>query len=327
MASQTLHPIVRNPREIKLALVGKVVDDDHPYSWSAILNGYDGRELARCPNRIIRRYLTAQPHSNFGISGVKVTHIWCDHVQDSKRVARFSSIPNVVRRAEDVVGAVDAVLIPTDKGEEHLARARPFVEAGLPVFIDKPLTISEDHLRTFVRWQKQGKALMSSSCMRFAQEFIHCQKQIGKVGALRVVTVTTCRTWERYGIHALEAAYLFDKPGGWESVTYGGTAQAAVVRVTHRSGLNAVIPVVEDMDGAFGHLALYGTKGALTAHFVDSFFAFKAQLAAFVQYLRSGRPPYPFAETVELMKIVIAGLRSRNAGGRTILLSEVAKEI
>ena len=34
---------------------------------------------------------------------------------------------------------VDAVVIATDKGHEHVSRCRPFVEAGLPVFVDKPL--------------------------------------------------------------------------------------------------------------------------------------------------------------------------------------------
>jgi hypothetical protein len=55
----------------------------------------------------------------------------------------------------------------------------------------------------------------------------------------------------------------------------------------------------------------------------DTFFAFKAQLVAFVEYLRSGRPPFPFAETVEQMKIVIAGIRSREQSGRSVGLNEI----
>jgi len=57
--------------------------------------------------------------------------------------------------------------------------------------------------------------------------------------------------------------------------------------------------------------------------FRDSFSAFKAQLASFVDYLRSGQEPYPFAETVELMKIIIAGLHSRAKGGQRIALAEI----
>jgi hypothetical protein len=55
----------------------------------------------------------------------------------------------------------------------------------------------------------------------------------------------------------------------------------------------------------------------------DTFFSFKSQLEAFIAYLRTGERPFPFAEPVELMQLVIAGIRSRTAGGREVLLSEI----
>ena len=70
------------------------------------------------------------------------------------------------------------------------------------------------------------------------------------------------------------------------------------------------------MYGAFGACSSAARPGMPQARFSDTFFAFKAQLAAFVDYLRTGARPFPFAETVELMKLVIAGIRSRGEGGR-----------
>jgi predicted dehydrogenase len=316
-------PLVKDVGNISLALVGKVDENDHPYSWSAILNGYDSEKLADCPNPIIRDYLTAQPKHDFGIPGVGITHIWCDNPEDAERVAAVSLIPQIVNRPEDVIGQVDAVLIPTDKGHEHLERARPFVEVGLPVFIDKPLTDREDHLLEFIRWQQEGKHLMSSSCMRYAREFLDIHQRKDELGDLRFLTSTTCKSWERYGIHAIEAAYLFLRPLGWVSVTNSGTQGADIVHIRHGSGVDVVVASVDDMYGAFGHLSLYGTKGTISTHFRDSFSAFKSQLAAFITFLRVGEPSYSFAETVEIMRIIIAGICSRGAGGRTIMLSDV----
>ena len=54
-----------------------------------------------------------------------------------------------------------------------------------------------------------------------------------------------------------------------------------------------------------------------------TFYAFKAQLQTFIDYLRTEEPPFPFEETVELMKIIIGGLISRDEGGRTVQLSEI----
>ena len=86
-----------------------------------------------------------------------------------------------------------------------MRRARPFVEAGLPVFVDKPLATNLADLRQFVRWQRQGAVLLSTSGMRYAPEMRLSEAQRGALGDLRWITSFTCKTWERYGIHALEA--------------------------------------------------------------------------------------------------------------------------
>jgi predicted dehydrogenase len=297
----------------------------HPYSWSAIINGtYDPKAMAECGYPVIPQYLGAEPRENLGIPGAKVTHVWCDDRADAARVARAVGIPCIADRAEDVIGKVDAAIIATDRGWEHVDRARPLIEAGIPLFIDKPLCDCEDHLRQFVAWQKEGKPLLSTSCMRYAREYAAVREQMSAaVGEPRLITMTTPKTWERYGIHALEGVYPLLAPGGWLSVANTGTENANIVHVRRQSGVDVVLAAVSDMYGAFGKLSVYGTKGSLTAGFEHTFFAFKAQLVAFVEYLRTGELPFPFAETVELMKIIVAGIRSREQSGRTVSLDEI----
>jgi len=70
-------------------------------------------------------------------------------------------------------------------------------------------------------------------------------------------------------------------------------------------------------------MLLIGTEGSKYVQHTDSYYAFKKQLVMFVNWLRTGIEPFPFTETVELMKLVIAGLRSREEGGREVLLSEI----
>jgi hypothetical protein len=320
-----MNPLVPNPDNIRLAMLGMVDGNGHPFSWSAIINGkYDSAAMAACGFPVIPQYLGAEPKENMGIPGVKVTHVWCDDPADGPRVARAACIDNVVDRAEDVIGQVDAVIIATDRGWEHVDRARPFVEAGLPVFIDKPLCDNEADLRRFIAWEKEGKPLMSTSGLRYAEEFVAAkQRMAAEIGEPRLITMTTCKTWERYGIHALEGVYPLLTPGGWKSVANTGTENANIVHAKHACGVDVVLAAVADMVGAFGKMAIYGTKGTINAAFGHTFFAFKAQLVTFIDYLRTGNMPFPFAETVELMKIIIAGIRSREQSGRTVLLEEI----
>lgn len=317
-------PLVQRPDNIRLAMLGMVDGNGHPYSWSAIINGrYDAEVMADCGFPVIPQYLGAEPPENLGISGVQVTHVWCDEPADSVKVAKAAMIPNVVRHAEDVIGEVDAVVIATDRGWEHVDRAKPFIDAGLPMFIDKPLCDREDHLRQFIAWRDAGAKLLSTSCMRYCREFRELAGHIAEVGEPRLMTMTMCKTWERYGIHALEGVYPLLTPGRWLSVANTGTKDSNIVHIRHADGVDVVIGCVADMYGAFGRLNVYGTKGALAAGFKDTFYAFKAQLTAFVEYLRTGQLPMPFDETVELIKIIVAGIRSREQSGRTVSLDEI----
>jgi len=84
--------------------------------------------------------------------------------------------------------------------------------------------------------------------------------------------------------------------------------------------VDVVIAIVDDMVGNLGSMELYGTLGQIGAQFADSFHAFKAQLQAFVDYLRSGTPVVPIEQTIELTKLLIAGIRSREQAGRAVHL-------
>jgi predicted dehydrogenase len=312
-------------KEIRLAMLGMVDGNGHPYSWSAIFNGYDPDEMAKCPYPTIPAYLGKEPKETLRIEGARVTHIWTDDPADAAQVAKASLIPNVVEKPEQVIGQVDAVIVATDKGEEHIWRCRPFVEAGLPVFVDKPLVDNESDLATFNAWVRGGARIMSSSCMRYAKEFMPYRASTHELGAIRFASITTPKSWERYGIHALEAIYPILGPG-FVSARNTGAAERNIVHLKHECGADVVVVATADMYGAFGVLQLCGTAGQAHAVFSDTFYAFKTQLAAFIEYLRTGERPFPFAETQELMKLIIAGIKSREEGGREVALSEIGSD-
>lgn len=308
---------------IRLAMLGMVDGNGHPYSWSAILNGFDPEAMRACPYPVIPEYLEREPPENLGVPGVQVTHIWTDNPDDADKVAAAAHIPNVAKEATDVIGEVDAVLIATDRGEEHVARCRAFVEAGIPVFIDKPLTDNPADLRQFNQWViEEKRPVLSSSCMRYAKEFLPYRQSTNELGALRYVSITTPKSWLRYGIHALEGIYAILGPG-FQSARNTGRPGCDIVHFTHKRGIEVVVAAIEDMFGSFGVLTLCGTAGHVQVSFKDSFFAFREQLLTFIRYLRSGTLPFPYAETEELMRMVIAGTMSREQEGAEIQLARV----
>ena len=160
-------------RDIRIGILGYTAGNGHPYSWSAMFNGYDKAAMANCPLPPIPAYLSKQPPSNFGVPGAKVTCVCCTGYEGRERaedIAKASLIPEVVDDPREMIGKVDAVIVATDEGSEHVERCRPFIEAGIPMFIDKPLVDREEDLRTFLQWRKEGAKFISSSCMRYSKD-------------------------------------------------------------------------------------------------------------------------------------------------------------
>ncbi len=74
------------------------------------------REMENCGYAGIPKYLGQQPPEKLGIDGAKVTHVWTDDPSDAQNIAKAVYLPNVMEKATDCIGEVDAVIISTDKG-------------------------------------------------------------------------------------------------------------------------------------------------------------------------------------------------------------------
>lgn len=312
--------LVSNPDRIRLGIIGLTEGNYHPFSWSAIFNGYDPKLMAeKCPFPGISAYLNKENKDTLRIVGANVTHIYCDKRKDAEDVAACAFVPNVVAKPEDFIGNVDAVIVATDIGGEHIRRAGPFIEAGLPVFVDKPLCDNLKDLSVFRKWiVDEKKPIMSSSCMRYAKELKPYHMRTEELGQLRFISMQMLKKWETYGIHALEAIYPIVGPG-FETVQNTGTADRNIVHITHRRGIDIVIACIKDIQS--GPIRLSGTSGNSMITVNDTFYSFKAQLQAFVDFLRSGKYPFPFSETEELMRLVIGGIESRENKGKLVRLN------
>lgn len=312
---------------LRLAMLGMIPGNGHPWSWSAIINGYDpGVMAAKCTYPGIIDYLAEQPLEAVRIPGARVTHLWTDDPSEAPPIAEADFIDRVVDQPEEVIGEVDAVIISTDDGSDHVRRARPFVEAGLPVFVDKPLADNLDDLAWFVAARKRGARILSSSALRYAPEVLELRRRLSELGELRWVSSFTAKTWERYGIHALEAAYAITGPGyRWAQTS--GLAGGDVVTLGHGEGVSVTLPAIHDAYGSFGVIQACGTTGHESLHFTHTYAAFRAQLVAFIDALKSGRDPFPFDQTVEQMLVIIAGRESRAKDGHRVEVSELRERL
>ena len=162
---------------------------------------------------------------------VKLSSAWDYEPDRARAYADQYRIPVVADRVEDMLGQVDAVLIgggrrvPAANGvwgenpDDHLVLARPFLEAGLPVLVDKPFAdCVEDAVEMVHLARAHGALLMSCSAMRYDTSIIALKEQIddgglGKVIGAACMIGTGGATLKWYVVHMLEALHTAFGPG------------------------------------------------------------------------------------------------------------------
>jgi predicted dehydrogenase len=292
--------------DTRLAMVGIIEGNGHPYSWSAIINGYDPERMAESPYPVIANYLGERRLENVSIPDATVTHIWANDRQKAENVAEASCIPHVVDSPSDVIGEVDGIIIPTDDGDNHVDRVQPFSGTNLPIFVDKPLATNVDDLNQFIKWHASGSTITSSSAMRYAPAVDSLAHSKSAIGEIRWMTNATHKTWQRYGIHALEpAARLFGT--GFDNVIHTTQGEVDIFTISHSSGPTVSIGVNDSMRGGFSRVSLYATEGEHSVKISDTYTSFRQQLLSVINFIETGSPSVPFAEIIDLMTCIIAG--------------------
>src|SRR5579884_1941725 len=111
-------------------------DTSHVVAFTRLLHGKDPSGAQRIDDT---RIVAAFP----GTSRIKDAEV----VEGYVRALREEYGVEIVDHMADLMGKVDAVLVESNEGALHAPHAIPFLEQGIPVFVDKPFAPSVDDAR------------------------------------------------------------------------------------------------------------------------------------------------------------------------------------
>jgi hypothetical protein len=287
---------------IRVGIIGFSEGNGHPFSFSAIVNGYDETHFAEAGWPVILNYLKQQPADRFGFDGVRVTHAWTQDASLTRKLCAACRIDTVCELATDMLGAVDAVIIARDDWESHAELAMPFLRHGLAVFVDKPLSLNVQQLDVFLPYLRSGK-LMSCSGLRYAAELDEMRSTEPDTGAIHLISGAVLNGLDKYGIHLLEAvASLGGRFACPVAVTRLPAAHDSFV-VTLEGGLLFHLDCLGAVGKTF-HLSFFGQTGHRHFDLHDNFSAFRRTLAEFFAMVKTGVPAIAPEQTLRLMRLI-----------------------
>ena len=302
-----------------IGIMGISEGNGHPFSYSSIINGYSADGLSKSGWPGIYDYVRRRHASEFGLDGWKVTHAWTQQPETTRKLCAACRIETGVEDYHEFLGKVDAVIIARDDFESHFEMAQPFLKAGLPVFVDKPLSLEITELRELKPFLVSGQ-LMSCSGMRYARELDEPRANLASYGKVKLIRGAIVLSWEKYGVHILDAVLGMPTSRPVAVQMLSADHASAAIRFDDQSILQ--IDALGDAARAF-HLEIFGTERNGAFDITDNFSMFRRMLWEFATSIRSGKPSIPAEKTLEIMQVLIAG-RISSKESREVKLDEIA---
>ena len=211
---------------------------------------------------------------------------------------------------DDMLDAVEGVLVLAVNGNKHLDLATPSLKRGLPTYVDKPMTCSGDEAKQLLKIATEGNArCYSASSLRFATELETLPRdQLGDIVAIDAVGPGELNPsmpgLYHYGVHTIEMVDAIWGPGV-KRVSAVEFEDRHLVDLDYHDGRYARLRL--ERKGAYDFAAtVQGTK--LTHQFkVDFGPVYTRLVAGMVRFFEGGPAPVELRDIVENVLTMEAG--------------------
>ena len=270
---------------INIGMIGISEGNGHPYSWSAIINGYDEEHMKSCPFPVIPEYLGKQTWPESAISNATVSSIWTQDERISKQIAKASNIKNICKNIESLKSC-DCIMLARDDYKNHLRHSKFFLEKGIPIYIDKPIATSIDDLDELYSYQKYEGQIFTCSALRFCSDLKIKQEEKSLIGEIQSIKAITPKDWEKYSIHVIEPVLnLIPNQYDIKSSKLTNPGSSKQFDVIWNSNIITTFISTGDNKQSF-EIEVIGSLGKIVLKHKNTFSAFKNAIEVFLRGVR-----------------------------------------
>lgn len=301
---------------LRVGMIG--LDTSHVTVFSKYLNRDNSGNAALQDARVVAAFPGGNPDFPLSIS----------------RVERFTTEVRelgvtIVNSIKELLPLVDAVMLESVDGRQHLEQARPVLAAKKPLYIDKPLAASlADVLAIASLGKEHGTPWFTASSSRFTPGYpeLRHNDEVGEI--LGCDTYSQARAaighpdlfW--YGVHGVDLLYSL-MGTGCRSVTAVQTDYTEHVAGSWEHGRVGTYRAIREHTGQTGLGAtVFGKKGI--AH-VNNYYNYYPLMTAIVHFFRTKVSPVSVDEMVEVFAYMAAAEESKRRGGAPVTLAEVVE--
>lgn len=256
------------------------------------------------------------------LEGAQVVAL-CSQDNSPERIEQLRvehNIQTVLTSPADLVPIVDAAMVLGRDGSRHLAQATPFLQAGKPCFVDKPLALSVDDCTAMVNLAiDAGAPLMSASGLRYSDELAAAFEEIGEEEIIHASLVGPGELYF-YGIHLTDIVSAA-MGSGVQCVSNLAEPGFDLIGLSFGDGRSASLQLLREAK-ARHQGELFTESGSVRFVVKDNIF-YRRTMESFLGMVQSGEPPIMYEDLIEAVAVLVAADISASQGGRAVRLAEL----
>lgn len=279
----------------RIGIIGS--DNSHALAFAKLVNFPDGRT------------------GNYPFPDCRVTGIFGLDRARTEEVASKGGIDFIADEPEGLNGKIDAAMVVFRHGGLHLKYALPFIEKGMPVWIDKPFTIKNDDARTLIEAAKKHRApITGGSATKYTLDIAMVKNAVengvSRIGKVKTAVINFPAELTNeyggiyfYGHHLIEMTLQsFGYHPASVLASENSGCVAAILRYDNYQVTMNFIPGNHEY-----YAVLFGENGTFIRE-IDITGSYQNTFEKFAEMLRTDEMPEPFERLyapVELMNAIV----------------------
>lgn len=281
----------------RVGIIG--AENSHAAAFAETLNGY-------------------QPEHKEEFADFRVVAVSGHYPESNQALYEKFGLEMVAERPEDMLGHVDAVMVTARDGKYHAEFARPFIEAGIPAFIDKPFTSDPQQAVALAKLAKEkGVPLVGGSSVKLTDAVLKLKalvdEQDGKVvGGDVTAPVSLVNDYGNFWFYASHLAEccltIFGQHPEW---VWANRTDKGVTVIVHYANFDVTNHFIE---GVYDYTGTVITPAGVTHSPISLDDIYLREVRCFASMMRSGEMSHSYEELVAPVFLMDAIVRSFETG-------------
>lgn len=268
-------------KTIRVGIIG--TENSHAWAFTNYFNKPDADGNLHCPD-------------------FHVTMVYGHYPKESEKCVREYGADKVAESIEEMVGNVDAVMITARDGKFHYEFAKPFIEAGIPAFIDKPFAVDPKEAIALINLAKEKNVpLCGGSSLKYVDGIQELKEYVKEMGE----DVATGSMAAPLNMNNPYSGFFFYSSHLAEmTMEVFGYHPNSVMAIENKNSVSALINYdnycvannfCEDCGTAYSG-SVFCKKGKMEYRKIDLANAYERECNVFVEMVRSGKMSHSYEE-------------------------------